>query len=149
MSTGQLWLQRPSKLRMTYDPPKRIELITRGWDLVYVDYKAQQVSYLPVSRTPLAFLLREKVELAGNVTVTDVSSRLGELMLTIVQTDSPDQGKVEVGFGQEPMELRRWLVRDVRGRETVIFLKDVRVGEPIDAQVWKFLDPKTFGWDRR
>jgi len=147
-SSGTMWLERPSSLRMTYDQPKRMELITRGFDLVFVDYKARQVTYLPVSQTPLAFLLgKGEVSLSGDVTVTDVGERQGELWITMVQTKSPDQGQVQVAFGQRPIELRRWVVRDVRGRETVVYLEDVRIGLPLAAEVWAFRDPKFFGWD--
>lgn len=147
-SSGTMWLERPSSLRMTYDQPKRMELITRGFNLVFVDYKARQVTYLPVSQTPLAFLLgKGEVTLSGDVTVTDVGERQGELWITMVQSKSPDQGQVQVAFGQRPLELRRWVVRDVRGRETVIYLEDVRIGLPLAAEVWTFRDPKFFGWD--
>jgi outer membrane lipoprotein-sorting protein len=147
-SSGTMWLERPSNLRMAYDQPKRMELITRGFDLVFVDYKARQVTYLPVSQTPLAFLLgRGEVTLSGDVTVTDVGERQGELWITMVQTISPEQGQVQVAFGQRPLELRRWVVKDVRGRETVVYLEDVRIGLPLPADVWAFRDPKFFGWD--
>ena len=57
-------------MRFSYDPPSKIRLIAPGdWRLIFYDGSIQQVNVLPISETPLGFLLNEHVTLAGDVTV--------------------------------------------------------------------------------
>jgi outer membrane lipoprotein-sorting protein len=140
-STGNLYYQRPDKMRLDYDKPNPVLIVANGWQVVYHDRKLDQVSHLLTSQTPLAFLLEKKVKLSGDVTVTDVEELNGEIYLTLVQTDEPELGKVELAFGKTPLELRRWSVTDAQGLTTQILLERSEVGATIDDKLFLLCDP--------
>jgi outer membrane lipoprotein-sorting protein len=146
MSTGRVFLHRPGRLRFDYDPPSRVQLIATDWRLIFVDWAARQVNVLPLSQTPLAFLLDEKVQLSGELEVRRVQRRAGEIALEVVRAKEPDQGRVVMVFAEQPIELRRWAVTDPQGLTTTLLIEEPEYGVPLDPALFRFRDPQIFGW---
>lgn len=142
-SSGNLYYQRPDKMRLDYDKPNPVLIVANGWQLIYHDRKLDQVSHLFTSQTPLGFLLKKKVQLSGDVTVTDVEETNGEILVTLVQTDEPELGAVELAFAAKPLELRRWSVTDAQGLTTHILLERTEVGAKIDKKLFLLCDPSS------
>ena len=140
-SSGNLYYLRPDKMRLDYDKPNPVLIVANGNQVIYHDRKLDQVSHILTSQTPLAFLLKKKVKLSGKVTVTDVEELNGEIMLTLVQSDEPELGTVELAFGKEPLELRRWAVTDAQGLATHILLERAEIGAKIDKKLFLLCDP--------
>lgn len=140
--TGEFYYDRPDKMRLDYDPPSRILIIANGWNLVYHDRRLQQVNYLYTSQTPLQFLLEDEVRLSGDVTVTALDRRAGELLVTLVQTDEPAEGAITLAFSEQPLELRRWTVVDPQGNVTHVILENMQTDVDLDKQLFRFRDPR-------
>jgi outer membrane lipoprotein-sorting protein len=142
--TGKLYYERPDKMRIDYDPPSKLLIIANGWDLVYQDRKLQQVSHVFTSKTPLGFLLTKHIRLSGDVTVTDLEHRGGELLVTLVQTDDPNQGSITLAFAEQPFELRRWTVIDPQGYATHVVLDRIETDVALDDSLFIFRDPQFY-----
>ena len=140
-SSGNLYYLRPDKMRLDYDDPNPVLIVANGWQVIYHDRKLEQVTHLLTSQTPLAFLLDKTVKLSGDVTVTDVQEVADEILLTLVQTDEPGLGAVQLAFARQPLELRRWTVTDAQGLTTQILLERSKVGEKIDKKLFLLCDP--------
>lgn len=140
-STGNLYYQRPDKMRLDYDKPNPVLIVANGWQVIYHDRKLDQVSHLLTSQTPLAFLLEKNVRLDGDVTVTDVEDINSEILVTLIQTDEPDLGSIQLAFGKQPLELRRWTVTDAQGLTTHILLERSEVDAKIDGKLFLLCDP--------
>jgi outer membrane lipoprotein-sorting protein len=140
--TGEFYYQRPDKMRLDYDPPSPILIISDGWWLIYYDRKLEQVSHLSIGSTPLGFLLSDDIRLSGEVTVTDVARADGELKVTLIQTEEPNQGSVQLAFAEEPLELRRWTVVDAQGQATDVVLGALETGMPFDRELFRFRNPQ-------
>jgi outer membrane lipoprotein-sorting protein len=144
-ATGRLYFDRPDKMRLDYDPPSELQLIANGWKLVYQDRRLEQVSQLFTSSTPLGFLLEDEIRLrGGDVTVTSLSRRGGEIQIALVQTAEPNEGSITLAFAEQPVELRRWTVIDAQGYATHVVLEDIETGVPLDAALFIFRDPKFY-----
>ena len=142
--TGELYYQRPDKMRLDYNPPSDILIVSDGWTIVYYDRRLEQTSHLFPNSTPLGFLLRDKIRLSGDVTVTDVRRSAGELHVTLVQTDEPNQGSIQLSFAEEPLELRRWTVFDAEGQATHLVLERHQTGLRLDRELFRFRDPQFY-----
>ena len=70
----------------------------------------------------------------------------GEIVLTIVRTGQADQGQVRLAFAERPLELRRWMVTDPQGQQTVVMLENIQLNRPIASSVFIYHDPQVFGW---
>lgn len=142
--TGELYYQRPDKMRLDYDPPSDILIISDGWWVIYYDRRLDQVSHLRKGSTPLGFLLADEVRLSGAVTVTDVQRAAGELHITLVQTEEPDQGSIQLSFAEDPLELRRWTVIDPQGLATHVVLERPETGLSLDRELFRFRNPQFY-----
>jgi len=142
--TGELYYQRPDKMRLDYDPPSEILIISDGWTIVYYDRRLDQVSHLFINSTPLGFLLSDEIRLSGDVTVTEVDRSAGELHVTLVQTDEPNQGSIQLSFAENPLELRRWTVVDAQGLPTRVVLERPETGLPLERELFRFRNPRFY-----
>lgn len=143
-ATGELYYQRPDKMRLDYDPPSNILIISDGWWVIYYDRKLDQVSHLTKGSTPLGFLLADRIRLSGEVTVTDVKRSPGEVHVTLVQTDEPHQGSIQLTFADDPLELRRWTVVDAQGLATHVVLEQPESGVALDRELFRFRNPEFY-----
>ena len=148
LTTGRLWIQRPGQMRMQYDPPADILLVTTDWRLVFYDAKAKQVNYIPVGQTPIGFLLDKNPDFGGEVQVRSVRVSGGEIAITAYRKGEADQGAVELVFAAQPVELRRWTVLDPGGARTVVTLADVQIDQKIDPDRFTWRDPHLFGYPK-
>lgn len=141
VATGTFSLQRPGKLRFEYDPPVPILIVANGSQLVYFEKELEEVSYIPIGRTPLGFLLSPTVAFGKDIAVDRVQRQPGALAITGHDTDRPEDGAVTLVFTEQPFELRQWIVRDAQGKSTTISLDGLRTGLAIDPQRFVFVDP--------
>jgi outer membrane lipoprotein-sorting protein len=144
-ATGMLYYARPDKMRLDYDPPSKLLIIANGWKLVYQDRSLKQISQLFTSSTPLGFLLEDEIRLqGGDVTVTNLSRRAGEVQVALVQTAEPAEGSITLAFAEQPFELRRWTIIDAQGYATHVVLENLETDVSLDRDLFIFRDPKFY-----
>ncbi len=128
LAIGSIYLRRPGRMRVEYDPPVPVVLVADGILVSYYDHELDQLNQLPLSASPAWFLLRDPIDLAKDVTVTGVRQGQGVLRVTMHQTAEPEAGAVTLVFSDQPLELRQWMLIDAQGREVRIGLHDVTMG---------------------
>ncbi|GGG31687.1 outer-membrane lipoprotein carrier protein [Caldovatus sediminis] len=141
---GTAWIWRPGRMRFEYDPPEPLLLVASHGQFLLYDRELRQPSTVPVSQTPLAFLLRENLRLSGDVTVTRVERGGGFLRVTLHRTAAPAEGRLTLVFQEDPIELRQWAVVDAQARETRVSLSRIETGVRIDPRIFEFNDPRFF-----
>jgi len=141
-ASGELWLDRPGKLRFAYDPPTPILIVSNGTLVLYYDTDLEQTSYVPISETPLWFLLSRKVDLsrADNYELAGVTRGPGTLRVSVAQSGATagSPGSVTLTFQDDPLELKKWRIIDQQGVETVVSLLDPRTGVAVDSDLFDF-----------
>ena len=143
-SEGQAWLERPGRMRFQYDPPAPFLLIAGHGLLVFNDRQLNQTSNLPLDRTPLGILLRDNVQLSGDISVSRITRLPGQLQVTLFRTATPNEGTLTLVFADNPLALRQWSVLDAQRQETRISLFDVALGGTFDQSLFAFVDPRFF-----
>jgi len=138
--TALIW--RPGRMRFDYDPPEPLMLIANNGQFLHYDKELRQPSIVPVSSTPLGILLRDRIVLSGDVTVTGMQRQGGMLQVTLFRTANPGEGRLTLVFAEEPMELRQWLVVDGQGRTTRVTLSAIEAGVRLDRASFDFNDPR-------
>ena len=141
VASGMIYLQRPGKMRIVYDPPTPILIVADGSTVYYWDSKLQQQSQIGVDDTPAWFLLRPQIKLTGDVTVTGFRREPGVLRIAMTETKSPDQGSLTLVMAERPMELRQWTVIDQQQRQITVVLESPQYNIP--------LSPNLFFWTRQ
>lgn len=142
-SSGMLYVERPGKLRLDYDPPMPVMIVADGSGIYYWDKKLEQLSQTRVEDTPAWFLLRPDIKASDDVTVTRFEQRPGVVELTMVETAHPDLGSVTLTLADQPLELRQWTIIDAQARPVTVTLTDPRFGMAISPLLFDWIDPRT------
>lgn len=142
---GSLYISRPGKLRIEYDPPVPVLIVTDGRFLIYYDKQLEQVSHIPLGSTPASILTRPDISLtADDLILTGFESDGETVRVTVVQADDPYSGRVTLIFDKDPLALRKWTVVDAQGIETAVSLLTARLDQPLDRKLFQFRDPRFF-----
>jgi outer membrane lipoprotein-sorting protein len=139
---GTAWIWRPGRMRFDYAPPEPLLLVASGGQVMMYDRELRQPSTVPASSTPLGVLLRERIRLSGDITVTGIERRGGFLSVTLHRTNAAAEGRLTLTFQEDPMQLRQWTVVDAQGRETRVTLYEVDTTTRPDATLFDFNDPR-------
>jgi outer membrane lipoprotein-sorting protein len=136
LAFGHIYLRRPGRLRVEYDPPSEILLVADGTLLSYYDAELNHIEQVPLRLSPMWFLLRDDVKLGGDVTVTSFKKAANSILIGIVQSDEPDAGSVLLELGDKPLELRQWTITDSSGTQVRVGLYDAEFGMPLSAALF-------------
>lgn len=140
---GQLYLARPGRLRIDYQPPVPVLVVADGTFLIYYDRRLEQVSYVPLASTPASILLDDRISLAEDSLVVTGYERAGNLILvTVARADNPGEGSITLGFKENPLQLAEWSVTDAQGIVTLVTLLEPRFDIDLDRALFVFHDPR-------
>ncbi|QEX25157.1 outer-membrane lipoprotein carrier protein [Hypericibacter adhaerens] len=128
LAFGKIYLRRPGRLRVEYDPPLKVIIVADGLVVSYYDQELDQISQVPIGSSPLWFLLRETVSFSNGVTVSDLQRQPGSLRVSAFESGSPEAGQIELLFADNPIELRQWTILDPQGNQIRVGLQDVTLG---------------------
>ena len=141
VASGQMWVERPGRMRFEYDAPSPILLIADSWYVYYVDKSLAQMSKVGLQSTPAWFLLRDRIAFDGDLVVTRFERGAEVLRVSVVEKDRLENGSLTMVFGEQPAGLRQWTIRDQRGVGTTVTLSGLRVGMPLDAKLFVYQNP--------
>ena len=139
---GKLYISRPGKLRIEYDPPVPILIVSDGTWIHYFDSELGQVNRLRVSETPASVLVRQRLGIGDTVRVTSFRRGAGTLRITLENIATPEAGRLSLTFADHPLMLRQWAVVDAQGIETKVALYDNRRDMPLAPTLFRFSQPR-------
>ncbi|MGE0745103.1 MAG: outer membrane lipoprotein carrier protein LolA [Rhodospirillales bacterium] len=135
---GKIYVRRPGRLRLDYAPPTTLQVYGDGFWLIYVDTELKDVQRVPIRSTPAGFLVRDKVSLSDDVTVTKVERAADRLRIHLVQADDPSAGTVVLSFAGTPPRLTDWEVIDPKGVRTRVTLVDTKFNVEVGPMPFVF-----------
>ena len=120
---GQIFIQRPGRLRIIYDDPSPLLVIADGKHISFIDRKIDTATTLYLNMTPASLMLRESIGFFGkDVIVTSIHQTPGVFRVGLLNAQEPDAGSIELIFSDRPIELRKWVVTDAQGIKTTVSL---------------------------
>ena len=144
---GSMYLQRPGKLRVEYDPPSSYLIVASGSWFMYVDRELGQPNYMPIEKTPAYFILRPTFKFGEDLRVTSLQQGENVLQVELEQISEPDAGRVMLIFTESPLALRKWRVIDSQGGLTDTTLINPRYDVAIPERLFEYQAPATPGID--
>ncbi len=145
LSEGTLFISRPGKLRIEYDPPVPILIVAARGVLTYYDKELEQVNKIDLDSTPAGILVQETVSFfSGDFTLTSFERQANATRVTLVRTEDPLEGSLTLIFSDRPLTLRKWIVTDAQGVKTTVSLLKTRVGLPLNPELFRFEAPDPF-----
>jgi outer membrane lipoprotein-sorting protein len=140
--TGTFMLKRPGRLRFEYDLPVTDLIVADGTFIHYYDGQMKQESSAPISQSLADFFLRPDLKLSGDIGVSGIERRNGLLEMTLVQSRDPLAGYLTLMFGENPLQLKKWVVIDAQGLTTAVALEDTQLGIALKNKLFYYYDPE-------
>ena len=148
-SEGTIYLSRPGRMRIEYDPPSPMLIIADGSNLIYVDKEINQATAVFLSLTPADLILREKLSFSSeSVLITGFHRSPGVIRISLVKADDPLDGQLTLVFSDKPLELRKWTVNDAQGVKTTVSLLGSRFAIRIDKSLFDYEMPNAINNDQ-
>lgn len=145
---GDLYIARPGKMRLVYDPPTPMLLVADGVFLIYVDTEMNDASHINLGDTPAGLLLKENLSFTGaDVRLGGVQLGAGIVEVTTSMASDPAAGTLTLVFSDAPFELRQWRVVDAQNKEVVVTLFDAKRGVKLDQSLFRY-DARKAGGER-
>jgi outer membrane lipoprotein-sorting protein len=142
---GELYLARPGRLRIEYQPPVPVLVIADGTFLIYYDRNLEQVSHVPLASTPAGILLDKNISLTeGSLTVTGFERADGTIFVSVARADQPREGSIMLALNADPLQLQQWSVTDAQGIITVVTLIEPQFNVDLDRTLFVFHDPRQY-----
>lgn len=135
---GTIWIDRPGRMRIEYDPPVPLLLVATGTLLITVDTELDQVTHLPLSSTPAYFLLRDEISFSRGLRVTGVEDHAGLIDITLIQEDAPEAGQVRLALNDNPVRLKQWTITDAQGLNTTVTLMGPEYGVSMNEEMFRY-----------
>lgn len=132
ISTGQLYIKRPGRIRFEYNAPDNSLVLAGGGSVAIFDPRSNAgVERYPLNQTPLSIILARNVDLSRARMVTGHTSDGTTTTITAQDPDHPEYGNIQMVFSANPTELRQWIVTDNVGEKTTVILNGLRPGGSI------------------
>ncbi len=129
ISTGEILIKRPGKMRFEYNAPDSALVIAGAGAVVILDKKSNQPpETYPLKRTPLSILLARNVDLAQARMVVGHEFDGTATVVTAQDPENPEYGNIQMLFTANPVELRQWVINDGNGISTTIVLGALEKG---------------------
>ena len=120
-STGRLWLQRPGKMRMEYDPPNNAAIVVRTGTVYIFDPKSNQPpKQYPLRRTPISLLLARVIDLEHSGRVSEYQFDGQFTTVTLRDQKKPKYERIDLVFTSDPIKLHQWVIHDNTGDQTTV-----------------------------
>lgn len=134
---GKLTLAKPGRLRFDYDQPSPLEIVADGTSVAVKDRKLGTQDLYFISQTPLKFLLREKIDLARDLSVTDVANDPGGLRISLEDRSTlGGTSRIQLFFDPEVKTLSQWRITDPQGYQTTVQLANLQKGRPVEGSLF-------------
>lgn len=132
LSTGQIYIKRPGRIRFEYNPPDDSLVMAGGGQVAVFDPRSNvPPERFPLNQTPLKVILERNVDLTRTNMVTEQSSDGTTTTIRVQDPDNPGLGNIQLVFTADPIELRQWIITDDIGAQTTVILNDLQSGGAI------------------
>lgn len=135
---GIFFLHRPGRIRFEYLPKGSLLVVANGqWVNVVEDDFDGTVQRYPLDQTPLAFLLRERIDIVKDGNLLDLRQESNRIFLRLRESRFSQSGELTLIFEQPILRLRQWIITDAHGRKTLISLSNLLEGVPVDKRLFE------------
>lgn len=127
---GKFYLSRPDKMRWDYIYPRKTTLLLNDDQLIYYDYKLDQVSYFKNKEKFLSLLTKKKISFPSS---SKIRSNNKQVILEVRGIE--DQKEMELFFSLPVIKLEALQIIDENKNKVKIFFNDLS---------FAVIDPKMF-----
>jgi outer membrane lipoprotein-sorting protein len=136
-SEGVFFLSRPGLIRFHFNPPSKLDIISNGDSVAVKDGRAGTQDLYPLSKTPLRYLLADRIDLTSENIVQQVRQESDLTSIVIVERAAFADGKLTLIFDRKTYQLRQWIVTDAQGLNTSVNIFNTQTGKPQNPNLFR------------
>jgi len=129
IESGQIYLQRPGKMRFEYDAPSPLLIVSDGVTMTQQDRQLETFDRVPLASTPLNFFLKENVNLARDTEVVALQKLSNEWRVAARDGSGEMDGVITMIFDAQTLALKEWVITDGFGGNTRVILSNLRYND--------------------
>lgn len=149
-SEGKIYVEKPGKLRFEYADPATLDVIADGSTVAVIDRKLATQDFYFIWQTPLKFLLKDKIDLAKDVNVLDVTSDPNTVAITVEDKQTfGGTSRIKLMFDPAQFQLKQWEVTDPEGNDTLVSLFNMDFNSKPDPAVFKITQDRLLNTNSR
>ena len=137
-SQGELYIQKPGKIRFEYDPPSPIDIVADGESVVVRDRNLATQDLYPLSQTPLRFLLADHLDLLKDTNLIAVYA--DDVFITVVVEEKHGivgTSRMMIMFSATDTQLKQWTITDPQGFDTTVAVYNLNSTRRPDPSLFK------------
>ena len=131
ISNGKIFIDLPGKLRLDYIQPSNLLITSKGFWLVIQDRKLKSTNNIPIQQTPFSILLDKNINFNNKKIILDLKKSLGIITLNIKLAENTQAGELILEFSDNPFILKKWIIKDIIGDETTVFIQNSKLGHKL------------------
>lgn len=124
VSEGHIYLRRPYQLRLDYTNPNSLSIVTSKRVIYINDRIGKQIDVYPISETPFAPMLKEKVQFTSPDFTTGAALESGIISIEMSRDTGDGAGVLTLEFTSDTGRLLRWIITDAIGVTTTVSLQN-------------------------
>jgi outer membrane lipoprotein-sorting protein len=137
-TTGELYIQKPGKVRFEYDPPSPIEIIADGQAVAVRDSRLGTQDVYKLSQTPLRYLLADRIDLLRDTNVIAVSADETFVTITIEEKQTLiGTSRLMMMFDAKDFKLKQWTITDPQGFDTTVAVSNLDSSKRPDPNLFR------------
>lgn len=135
---GELYIQKPGKMRFEYDAPSPIEIVSDGDSVVVRDRNLATQDVYPLSQTPLRFLLADRLDLLRDTNLVAVYADDTYITVVVEETHGiVGKSRMMIMFNASDTQLKQWTVTDPQGYDTTVAVYNLDATKRPDPNLFK------------
>lgn len=134
---GVFAIDRPGKIHFRYNPPSKVQIMADGKSVVIHDRALQTWDLWPLSKTPLRFLLSDRIDFLNDPKVRNLAVESDVITIVMQEENIGGESTITLLFDRITKELRQWTITDAQGLDTTVAIYNLESGLDFNQALFK------------
>lgn len=139
--SGIIKIKKPGLFLLDYNKPSNLKIISNGKKVVLIDKKNKSINYYNLEELPIKIFLRKSFSLE-NFNVIKYQEDQKKIEFEINHKKQENKGSIKFIFQDSPLLIKKWIIRDLQGFETQMFLSNTVINDKLEDINFKIEDPR-------
>lgn len=139
--SGIIKIKKPGLLLLDYNTPSNNKIISNGKEVALINKKNKTVTYYNLEQLPIKIFLDSNFSL-NNFKIIKYQEDEKKIEFEINDKINNNSGSIKFIFQDSPLLIKKWIIKDIQGFETQMFLSNTTINSKLDDVNFKIEDPK-------
>ena len=139
--SGIIKIKKPGLLLLDYYKPSNNKIISNGKEVALINKKNKTLTYYNLKQLPVKVFLDSNFSLE-NFKIIKYQEDQKKIEFEIKDKNNNNAGSIKFIFQDSPLLIKKWIIKDIQGFETQIFLSNTIINSKLEDLNFKIEDPK-------